>query len=133
VSTAATTTLTRADHFQDVLYRIQYKGWEFRVGGEPGRLWMMVVFDAPDTDGRSSVTQMQHGRKWLLSEHMTDSEVVQTAFKAVMAAEEHEARETFLVDGVAVLGPHFDLFKLAALHRRGALPVVQRAAIGGAE
>lgn len=128
----ATTTLTRADHFQDVLYRIEYKGWEFRVAGEPGRLWMQVVFAAPDTDVPASIPEVQHGRKWLLSEHMTDSEVVQTAFKAVLAAEEHEARETFLVDGVAVLGPHFDLFKLAALYRGGALPVVQRAAVGGA-
>jgi hypothetical protein len=125
--TAPTTTFSRFDHFQDVLYRVAYKGWQFRVGGEPGRLWLQVAFSAPDndTDDRAWLTQ-QHGRKWLLSEHMTDSEVVQTAFKAVLAAEEHEARETFLVDGVAVLGPHFDLFKLAALHRQGTLPVVHR-------
>lgn len=49
------------------------------------------------------------GRWWDLSEHMTDGEVAQTLFKAVLTALEHEAREQFTVDGVPVFQPHFDL------------------------
>lgn len=52
------------------------------------------------------------GRKWRLSPHMTDMEVVQTALKAILTAQEHEAREQFKVDGVAVCGPHLDLASL---------------------
>jgi hypothetical protein len=58
------------------------------------------------------------GRKWLLSEYMTAGEIVQTAFKALMTAIEHEAREQFLYKGVAVLDPHYDIEKLVELRSR---------------
>lgn len=48
-------------------------------------------------------------RKWFLSPHMTKGELVQTCLKAVLTAEEHEAREKFLYRGRAVLGPHIDI------------------------
>lgn len=124
-------TLTHLDRFRDVLGRVEYKDWRFRIGGESRRYWMQVEFHAPDTDADSDASghvepDVQRGRKWLLSEHMTESEIVQTAFTAVLAAEEHECRELFRVEGVAVLGPHFDLFALVALHRAGMLPVAHR-------
>lgn len=55
------------------------------------------------------------GRKWGLSYHMTDSEVVQTCFKAVLTALEHEAREQFRFDGAAVMNPHYDIYALKRL------------------
>lgn len=51
----------------------------------------------------------QAGRKWRLSKHMTDSEIVQTAFLAVRTAQEHELREQFKYKGYAIFNPHFDL------------------------
>lgn len=53
-----------------------------------------------------------HSRKWLLSEHMTRSEIVQTALKAVLTAAEHEAREKFKYKGHAVFGPHISVERL---------------------
>lgn len=61
-------------------------------------MYLQLRFEA---DGRA-----HHGRKWLLSQHMTDSEVVQTALLAVLTAEEHEARERFRYKGQAIYGPH---------------------------
>jgi hypothetical protein len=55
------------------------------------------------------------GRKWFLSEHMTRSEIVGTAFKAVLTAMEHETREQFTYRGQAVFGPHIDVDRLALL------------------
>jgi len=129
--TASTPTLppqpTHADRFRDVLSRLRYKDWTFRLGIEPRGYWLRVEFQAPDTDAAGQgEAEIQRGRKWLLSEHMTESEIVQTAFKAVLAAEEHEAREQFTVEGVAVLGPHLDLFGLIALHKVGMLPIAKR-------
>jgi len=46
--------------------------------------------------------------------HMTPSEVVQTAFKSVLTAEEHEAREAFRYRNEAIFCPHFDV---EALHQ----------------
>lgn len=49
------------------------------------------------------------GRKWMLSKHMTDGEVVQTAMAAVLAWYEHEAREAFTFMGKAIFNPHLAL------------------------
>lgn len=57
------------------------------------------------------------GRKWLLSEHMTDGEIVQTVFKAVLTAMEHEVRELFLYRGHSIFDPHYDIDKLVELRR----------------
>ena len=56
-------------------------------------------------------------RKWKLSQHMTDSEIVQTAFKAVLTALEHEAREQFLYRGVSIFDPHYDVERLVELRK----------------
>lgn len=61
------------------------------------------------------------GRKWLISEHMTDGEIVQTVFKATMTAAEHELREGFKYRGQPIFDPHYDLEKLVEL-RGGRMP-----------
>lgn len=49
------------------------------------------------------------GRKWDLSEYMTKSEIVLTAWKAYLTFLEHEARETFLYKGAMIFDPHIDI------------------------
>ena len=53
--------------------------------------------------------------KWFLSYHMTTSEIVQTAFKAVMTAVEHEVREQFMYRDQTVFAPHWDVEWLASM------------------
>ena len=55
------------------------------------------------------------GRKYLVSHHMTDGEIVQTLFLAARVAMEHELREGFKYQGQAVFDPHFDIEKLVSL------------------
>ena len=98
--------LTRAE-VSAVLAAVAYKGWSFNLLEEAGRLYLRVSFVARDC--RVSLETEQKGRKWVLSPHMTRSEVVMTAFKAVLTAEEHEAREAFTYRGAAVFGPHLDV------------------------
>lgn len=59
------------------------------------------------------------GRKWLLSKHTTDTEVVATAFKAYLTALEHEAREQFTFDGVPVFDSHTDVHAIVDLRKGG--------------
>lgn len=59
------------------------------------------------------------GRKWVLSPHATYSEVVNTAFAAVMAAMEHEVREKFLFRGSRPYSPHLDVDVLCGADRQG--------------
>jgi hypothetical protein len=59
----------------------------------------------------------QHTRKWRLSEHMTPSELVQTAFKCYLTSMEHRAREHFKYRGKRIFGPHFDVDALHEICR----------------
>jgi hypothetical protein len=99
---------------QDILYRVYYKNWDFRVYAvHNGPFYIMVTFK--ETDNSTGEVTAWKSRKWMLSEHMTKSEVVQTAFKAVMTAEEHETREKFTYRGKTIFGPHFDVDKLVEI------------------
>lgn len=46
------------------------------------------------------------GRPWPVSLDITNADLVQTAFKAVLTALEHEAREVFTFQGETVMQPH---------------------------
>lgn len=81
-----------------LLDRVRYKQWKFncRIEGSGSLVW--ATFDC---DGERWNT-----RKWWVSSHVTESEITQTLLLMVLVAEEHEAREAFLVDGRAIYGPH---------------------------
>lgn len=106
-----------ADAVRAALSQVRYLDWGFNVLTRGDDLFLQVEFIAPDVvTGHPSV---QRGRKWLLSQHMVPSEVVTTAFKAVLTAVEHEARESFTYRGEAVMGPHFDVDELVLMLRLG--------------
>ena len=64
---------------------------------------------------RTGVLTLQHTRKWLLSKHMTQSEIVQTAFKCALTSVEHEAREQFTYRGKPIFGPNLNVDQLVDL------------------
>mgnify|MGYP006951087584 CR=1 FL=1 len=55
------------------------------------------------------------GRKWYLSEHMADDEIVKTAYAACKTAVEHEIMEGFKVDGKVVFNPHVSFEALLSI------------------
>jgi hypothetical protein len=98
--------------FQNILRRISYPGFEY-VLRHDGHFYLQI-----DCKGKCNVTGEDlswSSRKWRLSTHMTDGEVVQTAFMATMTAIEHETRENFKYRNVTVFDPHYDIEKLVAL------------------
>lgn len=94
----------------DYLKLVKYKNWYFSVRpfSKGGNYFLQLYFD--DEQGEA-----WKGRKWLISPHATKSEVIQTAFKAVLTAEEHEIREKFKYKGQAIFGPHFNVDRLVDL------------------
>jgi hypothetical protein len=108
--TALTAHVKRAARWREWLDDVEYPGLEFVFGTtHPG-------YDDDFLQVASSALDLK-GRKWRLSEHMTKSEVIQTALMAVLAWEEHEAREAFRYKGRAVFSPHYDVDLLQKLHR----------------
>jgi len=92
---------------QFVIREVQFQDWAFRTGPMDQGFFLQATFDA--IGNGDSIVSEQHGRKWYISAHATESEVVQTALKAVLTALEHEARESFTYKGVALFGPHIDV------------------------
>lgn len=89
--------------------------WVIRCGPDPshnlGRIYLQVGHARPDAI--SGLPGWGYGGKAYLSQHMTDSELVQTVFGLFKSYEEHECRESFLWDGAQIFGPHIDV---KALH-----------------
>ncbi|GAB4287163.1 MAG: hypothetical protein Kow0098_03290 [Ignavibacteriaceae bacterium] len=127
--------LQTLESIRELLKNVEYRDWKFHVEeeivqrphfsrGEDHRyFWLQIRFLEKDLTYRTEIIGVQHGRKWLISAHATDSEIIQTALMAVIAAEEHEARERFRYKGQSIFSPHYDaedLVELAKLGPRGA-------------
>lgn len=100
----------------DIVDRIEFPGHEFYLGalthnhaGMPTHLYIQLRFNAPDSQGDGLVEREWHGRKWYVSLHSTEGEIIQTCLKAVITAMEHEAREKFTYKGVALFQPHINI------------------------
>lgn len=103
-----------------ILGLLAFPGYAFRVLGgftDSQPAYLQAFFKAPcSVVGGAPV--LQSTRKWLLSCHMTPSELVQTALKCVLTSLEHEAREQFTYRGAAIFGPHFDVEALVRIADR---------------
>ena len=105
----------------EIIENIKYKDYSIMFKeGRDGRPYLQVDMGMTECATTSESTVMW-GRKWYLSPHMTETEVVQTAFKAVLAAEEHEIREFFEYKGRKVFNPHFDINDMIAICDTGRL------------
>lgn len=77
---------------------------------ENGRIFIQVTYDAPCT--KTGEIKEWHGRKWYLSKHMTDDEVIKTTYCAFKAAVEHEIMEGFKLDNIILFNPHVNFEEL---------------------
>jgi hypothetical protein len=101
---------------RQILDTVHYKDWRFALTYD-GSIWLKIK--CPNgICNVSGEAWAWSGRKWRLSEYMTKSELVQTAFKAVLTAEEHECRENFKYRGASIFDPHYDVDKLVDLRQR---------------
>lgn len=108
---------------RNIVNHIRFNDWDFMVGTMGDGFYVQIQFlardnDAPHTPVDPAPMLIQRGRKWYVSKHMTESEVVQTLLKAVLAAVEHEAREQFTYKGKQLFGPHLDVEALMEIAER---------------
>lgn len=120
-------TVAQFEKLQEVVQRVTYPGLRFGLRPQCNYPLVFGVFSMEEVDirvecpeGVCNVTgaiEPWNGRWWRLSPHMVPQEIVQTMFKAVLTALEHEAREQFLYKGVSVFDPHYDLDQLVELRK----------------
>jgi len=95
-------------------------GWHLLISRDKkssdGRIYLQWRYSADCTV--TGENQEWGGRKWYLSSHMTEGEIVKTAFAAALAALEHEVRENFQYKNCSLFNPHIDIHALmsAAQH-----------------
>jgi hypothetical protein len=96
-----------------IVNRVSFWNYAFKVAQDGDRCYLQASY--LDADVISGQPAQQTTRKWLLSEHMTPSELVQTCFKLVITSMEHRTREGFAYKNCRVFGPHFDVEALVGL------------------
>lgn len=105
--------------FEEIVRKCEFKPWIISVHrGDQCRLYLQV-HDETAVCNVTGKPEPWSGRKWYLSAHMTDTEVVKTALKAVLSAMEHETLERFKYQGYTIFDPHIrveDLVKLRLLN-----------------
>lgn len=93
--------------------------WRVALCYQPGQaVWYLQVEATDQVDAVTGQQMEWTGRKWLLSLHMTETEIVCTAFKALEAALDHELREHFTYKGARVFDPHRAIGLLAEIAGR---------------
>ena len=97
--------LIMIERIENLVSQIKYKDWDIIVAPMGGGHSIQVVLSSFDPQTGAP----WRGRKWYISNFMTDEEIVSTIFKAILTAEEHECRENFLFKGKAIYGPHLSL------------------------
>jgi len=86
------------------------------IHGKKGRIFIQITYVAPCA--KTGKDNEWHGRKWYLSDHMTDDEIVKTAFTAFKMAVEHEVMESFKFAGVTVFNPHVNYQELISISHK---------------
>ncbi len=86
---------------------VRFKDYIIFVGNNGMQMYLQAEYI--DHDIATDVMSLQKTRKWMLSPHMTKSEIVQTAFKCCLTSMEHRTREAFKYKGRRIFGPHFDV------------------------
>ncbi len=107
------------EEIEKVVADCKYKNWQISVHEfkASNRLYLQV-HDNQATDNTTGLDYRWSGRKWALSEHMTRTEIVKTALKAVMSAEEHETLENFKYKGISIFDPHINVDDLVMLREQ---------------
>ena len=95
-------TLTCLDKKFDILYDYDQKSGN--------RVYIQISYHSQCT--KTGNFDYWKGRKWYLSDHMTDDEIVKTVYCAFEAAVKHEIMEGFKVDNKILFNPHIDFEEL---------------------
>jgi hypothetical protein len=99
--------------FASLLKLVHFQNYRFIVHLHKETIQLYAEYEDIDVD--TDELETMRTRRWNLTPQMTDSEVIQTAFKLVMTSMEHRAREGFLYKDARVFGPHFDVNDLVLL------------------
>jgi len=107
------------ENIKKLVSGVSFNDWNYLVRMDDLRPYLQIKFMAPDNMSETTELFEQNCRKWMLSYHMTDDEIISTAMAATLMAVEHETREQFMWEGQPVFRPHMRVRELHSLSSRG--------------
>ncbi len=95
------------DEIQAVVDAVHAEGRTFRLLEKGDGYLLQCTYLERDVE--SNVVRDQHSRKWYVSKHMTETEIVETAWACYQRSVIHQAAEHFTYRGRRVYSPHFKI------------------------
>lgn len=97
---------TKAE-IQKIIDNVKFMDRSFRLlEKDDGFLFQLQYFE-PDVETGEML--LQRARKWYISPWSTETEIVETIFKACRISMNHVTKEHFTYKGERVYSPHFDI------------------------
>ena len=90
-----------------IIDQIQFLDRQLVVLVMGGGYYLQVQYMEKDVD--TGKMELQKARKWYISSFSTETEIVETAYKALRTSWEHVLNEHFLYKGLRIYSPHFDV------------------------
>ncbi len=81
-----------------------------------GRIFIQFQFERAAEGNKQK--ELVGGRKWYLSEYMTEDEIIKTIYAAFEACVKHEVMESFKVDQIVLFNPHVYYKELLSISDR---------------
>lgn len=97
---------TKAE-IEAIVSQIRVPGKALRVLEKGDGFLLQLTYVEPDV--WTGVPEEQHARKWYVSAHATETEIVETAWAAAQRSALHQLAEHFTYRGRLVYSPHFDV------------------------
>jgi hypothetical protein len=101
---------SRIDEIRALVSEVSYLDWDIMVRMDGERPYLQVRGNGPCPE--TGEIDEWTGRKWFLSPHMCNNEIIRTAYKAIEAAVLHEMNEHFTYRSVAIFNPHMNYDKI---------------------
>jgi len=86
------------------------------INTQTGRVFIQIQYDSVCT--KSGSIESWNGRKYYLSEYMTDDEIIKTIYVAFESAVKHELMEGFKVDNIILFNPHINFEELLKISHK---------------
>lgn len=81
-----------------------------------GRIYVQTSYKSPCS--KTGELKEWKGRKYYLSQFMTDDEIVKTCYVAFEQSVKHEVMEGFKVDGIILFNPHVNFEELLSVSNK---------------
>lgn len=92
---------------EDIVRNVSFMDRSLRLGVMGHGYFLQVQYLEEDIN--TGKVELQKARKWYVSPWATETEIVETAFKACRTSMDHVLKEHFLYKGRRVYSPHFGI------------------------